>query len=131
MNSDTAIPVSIPAPGPDSPPFVLLDDARADGAVPARLFRDPVEVLTARSARAVPALLDALEAAQARGLFAAGYLAYDAGKGLAPAWRGAVDAGGDTADRRAPPLGWFGLFARVDRIDADPVPAPLPAPASA
>src|SRR3546814_9388017 len=93
---------AIPIPEPDSPPFVLLDDARADGAVPARLFRDPVETLVARNAREVPALLDALDAAQARGLFAAGYLAYEAGKGLAPAWRGAVEADGE-----APPLGWF------------------------
>src|SRR3546814_6635308 len=71
---------AIPVPGPGCPPFVLLDDARAEGAVAARLFADPVEVLTAHSAAEVPALLSALEAAQARGLHAAGYLAYEAGK---------------------------------------------------
>ncbi len=117
---------AIPIPEPDSPPFVLLDDARAEGAVPARLFRDPVETLIARNAREVPALLDALEAARARGLFAAGYLAYEAGKGLAPAWRGAVEAEGN-----AVPLGWFGLFERVERIDADAVSDLLPDPARA
>ena len=83
---------AIPLPGPGCPPFVLLDDARAEGAAAARLFVDPVEVLTAHSAAEVPALLSALEAAQARGLHAAGYLTYEAGKALAPAWRGAVDA---------------------------------------
>ncbi|MHA4835244.1 aminodeoxychorismate synthase component I [Sphingopyxis sp. MSC1_008] len=117
---------AIPLPGPGCPPFVLLDDARAEGAAAARLFVDPVEVLTAWSAAEVPALLAALEAAQARGLHAAGYLTYEAGKALAPAWRGAVDA--ETGDA---PLGWFGLFHTVRRIDADKVADLLPDPASA
>lgn len=121
MTSGDAIPV----PGPGCPPFVLLDDARAEGATAARLFVRPVEVLTARSAAEVPALLSALEAAQARGLHAAGYLAYEAGKGLAPAWRGAVEA----ESGEALP-GWFGLFEHVERIDADAVPGLLPDPAS-
>jgi para-aminobenzoate synthetase/4-amino-4-deoxychorismate lyase len=117
---------AIPLPGPGCPPFVLLDDARTEGAAAARLFVDPVEVLTACSAVEVPALLSALEAAQARGLHAAGYLTYEGGKALAPAWRGAVDAeAGDT------PLGWFGLFRTVRRIDADKVADLLPDPASA
>ena len=117
---------AIPVPGPDCPPFVLLDDARAEGAAAARLFVDPVEVLTAHSAAEVPALLSALEAAQRRGLHAAGYLTYEAGKALAPAWRGAVDA-----EAGAAPLGWFGLFPSVRRIDADKVADLLPDPSSA
>lgn len=117
---------AIPLPGPGCPPFVLLDDARAEGAAAARLFARPVEVLTAYSAAEVPALLSAIEAAQARGLHAAGYLTYEAGKALAPAWRGAVDA--ETGDA---PLGWFGLFDTVRRIDADKVAELLPDPASA
>ena len=118
---------AIPVPGPGCPPFVLLDDARAEGAAAAaRLFTDPVEILTACSAADVPGLLSALEAAQARGLHAAGYLTYEAGKALAPAWRGAVDA--ETSDA---PLGWFGLFHTVRRIDADRVADLLPDPASA
>ncbi|MCA0210584.1 MAG: aminodeoxychorismate synthase component I [Proteobacteria bacterium] len=117
---------AIPVPGPDCPPFVLLDDARTKGAAAARLFVRPVEVLVARSAAEVPALLSALEAAQGRGLHAAGYLAYEAGKGLAPAWRGTVDAGAVDA-----PVGWFGLFETVERIAADRVADLLPDPASA
>lgn len=114
------------------PPFVLLDDARSDGAVPARLFRDPVELLVAPTVADVPALLDALEAARARGLYAAGYLAYEAGKALAPAWRGAGgDDSGEDAGAGAAPPGWFGLFERVERIDADAVADLLPDPASA
>jgi len=121
MTDDAAIPV----PGPESPPFVLLDDARAEGAVPARLFRDPVELLTARHAGEVPALLDALGAARARGLHAAGYLAYEAGKGLAPAWRG-----GRGRDAAGAPLAWFGLFDQIHRIEPGAVRALLPDPAS-
>lgn len=117
----------IGAPGPGCPPFVLLDDARVAGAAAARLFAEPVEVLAAHAAADVPALLDALEAAQARGLHAAGYLAYEAGMGFAPAWRGPA---GMAADGDGP-LGWFGLFERVERIDADAVAARLPDPAGA
>ncbi|WP_432769328.1 MAG: aminodeoxychorismate synthase component I [Sphingopyxis sp.] len=111
---------------PDTRPFVLLDDARVSGAVPARLFRDPVDILDANRAADVPALLTALDAARARGLHAAGYLAYEAGKGLAPAWRRASDDDGG-----AMPLGWFGLFERCERIAADAVAALLPDPAAA
>jgi len=117
---------AIPALGTDCPPFVLLDDARVHGAAAARLFVDPVDILSAATAAEVPALLTALEAAQARGLHAAGYLAYEAGRGLAPAWRGAAEGGADDA-----PLGWFGLFRGVERIEADEVSARLPDPASA
>src|SRR3546814_1045742 len=72
-------------------------------------------------------LLSALEAARTRGLHAAGYLAYEAGKGLAPAWRGAADA----KAAGGAPLGWFGLFESVERIAADAVPALLPDPDAA
>lgn len=116
----------IPHPGPGCAPFVLLDDARAEGAAAARLFVDPVEVLGAHSAAEVPALLAALEAAAARGLHAAGYLSYEAGKGLAPAWRGPAEV--EVGDA---PLAWFGLFEKVERIDAGAVPGLLPDPASA
>ena len=111
--------------GGSGAPFVLLDDARVHGAVAARLFANPVETLVAHGAAEIPALLDRLEMARARGLHAAGYLSYEAGKGLAPAWRGAAGA----SDAGAPLLAWFGLFERVERIDADAVPARLPDPA--
>ena len=109
------------------PPFVLLDDARNEGAVAARLFRGPVDTLTAESPADVPALLGALDAARSRGLHAAGYLCYEAGKGLSSAWRSA-DIGASRADA---PLGWFGLFEQVERIDADAVADWLPDPAGA
>lgn len=127
------------------PPFVLLDDARDSGAVPARLFRDPVAIHVARRLEEIPALLDALEQAGRDGLFAAGYLAYEAGMGLASAWRGAGRAGMDApqaggleadglekdGEAEELPLGWFGLFQRVDRIAPEQVAQYLPDPAGA
>ena len=37
---------------PDSP-FVLLDDARSGKATPARLYRDPLEIVTAHDAASI------------------------------------------------------------------------------
>jgi len=113
--------------GEGAAPFILLDDARRVGAAPARLFHSPVGTLAAARAAEIPALLDALDGARARGLHVAGYLSYEAGRGLAPAWRGAVD----TAADQPMPLGWFGLFETVERIDSDAVADLLPDPASA
>ncbi len=104
-------------------PFVLFDDARIEGAAAARLFRDPVDIVSARCPAEVPALLAALDAARGKGLYAAGYLAYEAGHGLASAWRGAPDV-----LPAAAPIGWFGFFERVERIASAAVPDFLPDP---
>ena len=117
----------IASPNEECLPFVLLDDARVAGAAPARLFQNPVEVIAAQSETEIPELLDRLEAARARGLHAAGYLSYEAGKGFGPAWRRDPESEG-CAEM---PLGWFGLFERIERIDADAVEALLPDPAGA
>ena len=103
-------------------PFVLLDDARQDGAG-ARLYTDPVEIVSAATPEAVVPALAALRAAGARGLHAAGYLTYEAGAALMP--RAVATCEGDG------PLLWFGLFAGYRRLDADAVAAWLPDPAGA
>ena len=103
-------------------PFVLLDDARQDGAG-ARLYTDPVEIVSAATPEAVVPALAALRAAGARGLHAAGYLTYEAGAALMP--RAVATRNGDG------PLLWFGLFADCRRLDADAVAALLPDPAGA
>lgn len=122
-----ALGTRLPVPNGESPPFVLLDDARAEGAAPARLFVNPVDIVQATNEDEVLELLEAIEGAGARGLHAAGYLAYDAGKAFGSAWRGnnanVVEADG--------PLGWFGLFETVKRIPAEAVPALMPDPAGA
>ncbi len=121
--------------GSDTPPFVLLDDVRRRGAVPARLFSDPIMVHQAWTAADVAGVLDSIEQAQRDGYYVAGYLHYEAGKGLASAWRGA-DHGGDVASAAADtpagaPLAWFGIFRTVELIDVDDVAARLPDAAGA
>jgi para-aminobenzoate synthetase / 4-amino-4-deoxychorismate lyase len=105
-------------------PFVLLDDARVDGAA-ARLFTQPVGVIEAWSYDDINAALGRLEGARADGLHAAGFISYEAGLALedrlAPLQR--------PHREESPPLLWFGLFEHVDRISADVVPALLPDPA--
>lgn len=84
-----------------TPPFVLLDDARPD-APPARLYRDPVEIIRADEIGELPAALAALRAARARGLDAAGFVAYEAAAAFEPVLGIPAQTAG--------PLLWFGLF---------------------
>ncbi|WP_294256816.1 aminodeoxychorismate synthase component I [uncultured Sphingomonas sp.] len=103
------------------PPFVLLDDARADGRG-ARLYVNPVEIVIANRLEEVAPALDRLRSAAAEGLDAAGWLAYEAGAALEPA---------APARESETPLLWFGLFRGYQRLPADAVPALLPDPAGA
>jgi len=103
-------------------PFVLLDDARDSAAAPARLYTDPVEIITAHSADELDRALQRLTMAQRDGLHAAGYLGYEAGYALEPrlAHLGPTEV----------PLLWFGLFEGFRSIQASDVPALLPHPRS-
>ena len=65
-------------------PFVLLDDARVEGAADAQLFENPREVFVARRPDEVAAALEAADAARRAGGTLAGYLAYEAGVALVP-----------------------------------------------
>ncbi|MCA1660983.1 MAG: aminodeoxychorismate synthase component I [Novosphingobium sp.] len=113
-------------------PFVLLDDARSEGASPARLYRDPDEIVVARRPEDVAPALARIEALASKGRALAGTIAYEAGLALeprlAPLAAGRIGAGG--------PLVWFGAFAGWEEIDGEAVPAwlaghaaPGPAPA--
>ena len=100
-------------------PFVLLDDARADGASDAQLFENPREIFVARRPEEVLAVLEAADAARQRtGGTLAGYLAYEAGLALepklAPLAAQRSGAGG--------PLVWFALFDAASTIPAAEVP---------
>ena len=101
-------------------PFVLLDDARTVGAAPARLYVEPVEIVTTRRIDEVVAALEALRTATRGGLHAAGYLAYEAGHALEP-----------TLAPLAPPVAegpllWFGLFRGFSEIAPGGVADMLP-----
>lgn len=104
-------------------PFVLLDDARVDGAE-ARLFMKPVEVIEARAYEDVAAALGRLDTAQAAGLHAAGFISYEAGLAL----EGKLTPSRRTLSEGEPPLLWFGLFEQMDRIATAEIPALLPDP---
>ena len=100
-------------------PFVLLDDARAEGASDAQLFENPREVFVARRPEEVLPVLEAADAARRRsGGTLAGYLAYEAGLALeprlAPLAAERSGAGG--------PLVWLGLFEAATAIPAADVP---------
>jgi para-aminobenzoate synthetase/4-amino-4-deoxychorismate lyase len=103
-----------------STPFVLLDDARAQGAAPARLYRDPVETIATDDPAKLANCLAALRYAQAHGLHAAGWIAYDAGALREPRVAG---AGGR--------LLFFGLFEDYREIAPEQVAGLLPDPAGA
>lgn len=115
-------------PGP-SEAFVLFDDARERGAAPARLYRDPVEIIAAHALEDVQPALDRIAEAAERGLHAAGYISYEAGLVLEDRLRQlASDHGGRAS---AMPLLWFGLFEGHRPIDPALMPGLLPDPAAA
>ena len=99
-------------------PFILLDDARPDGASAARLYRDPLEVVVARRAGEVAPALARIEALHREGRHLAGYLAYEAGlvleNRLAPLAAKRTGVNG--------PLLWFGAFDGYQTILPDAVP---------
>ncbi len=110
-------------PGPNDI-YALFDDARPEGAAPARLYRDPVTTITATRLEEVQPALDRVADAAEAGLHAVGYIGYEAGIALQD--RLAIRPRQPIAD--APPLLWFGLFEGVRHIDAAALPAMLPPP---
>lgn len=66
--------------------FALLDDGRASGGG-CWLLEEPVEVILCDAPQEVPGALAAIENGVARGLFAAGYFAYELGYVLEPKLR--------------------------------------------
>ena len=99
----------------ETKPFVLLDDARAEGASDAQLFENPREIFVARRPEDVAPVLEAAEAGRLRnGGTLAGYIAYEAGLALEPRLAPlAAERSG-----AAGPLVWFGLFESATVIPA-------------
>jgi len=110
-------------------PFVLLDDARTRGASPARLYRNPLEIVRADAVDEVVGALDRLAVAQARGFHAAGFISYEAGNALEG--RLCSPRASEGAQDRISPLLWFGLFDAYREIAPVDVLAHLPAPNTA
>jgi para-aminobenzoate synthetase/4-amino-4-deoxychorismate lyase len=103
--------VSAPARSPLARPTAVIRDLRARGWL---RFDAPIEVIRADRPEDVTTAIRAVDTAAARGLWAAGFVAYEA----APAFDAAIRVRPRDAD--APPLAWFGLFDRpavVESID--------------
>ncbi|MFM5930089.1 MAG: aminodeoxychorismate synthase component I [Novosphingobium sp.] len=99
-------------------PFILLDDARAEGASPARIYRDPVELVVARRADEVVPALQRLARLHGEGHHLAGWMAYEAGLALESRLEPLADARSGAAG----PLLWFGAFAGYESLPAADVP---------
>ena len=105
-------------------PFVLLDDARADGAADAQAYSRPRSVFAAHRPDRVEAVLaEAREAQAADGGTLAGYIAYEAGLALEPKLRPLAEARSGAAG----PLVWLGLFEDCETIAPCDVPGWLAA----
>lgn len=110
----------------DDGPFVLCEDARAqDGLV--RLFSAPCETIVADRLSEVAPTLEALRGQLKRGLYAAGWLNYEAGLALEPRLLSRAAARADACV----PLAWFGLFDRFHRLSRKELADALPDPAGA
>ena len=99
-------------------PFILLDDARSDGASPARLYQQPLELVIARRASEVAAALERIAELSAAGHHLAGWIAYEAGLALEPRLAPLADARCGSAG----PLIWFAAFAGYREMAAEQVP---------
>ncbi|WP_379548402.1 aminodeoxychorismate synthase component I [Qipengyuania sp. DSG2-2] len=107
-------------------PFVLLDDARPEGAADAQLLTNPRALFVAHQPDLVEAVLEQARASQAlNGGTLAGYIAYEAGLALEPKLMPLAQARSGAAG----PLVWLGLFEKSETMPADAVPAWLAAEA--
>lgn len=107
-----------------SAPFLLFDDARADGA-PCRLYESPIGEIVAHEIDEIAPALARLRAAVASGKHVAGWIAYDAGYALEAKLRPLARRLGTV------PMLWFGLFDRYRILDAEQRAAFLGDPAAA
>lgn len=88
------------------PPFILLDDAREEGASPARLYTAPQEIVVARRTEEVAAALARIGAVPGHW---AGLIAYEAGLALEPRLAARLPARTGAGG----PLVWFARFAQM------------------
>ena len=105
MQSWHPVPAEVYALIERTPATVLLESARP-GPTPSfsRLFLSPVRVLEARTPEVIPHLLDEIERAIGAGMYAAGFLSFEAARAFEPTAFSASRATLET------PLAWFGIY---------------------
>ncbi|WP_414639492.1 aminodeoxychorismate synthase component I [Allosphingosinicella sp.] len=108
-------------------PFLLFDDARAEGAGRARLYQRPIDIIETRDPEKVRAMLAGVKEAQRLGLHAAGFLSYEAGYSLEERLRPLRSA----PPEDGLPLIWFGLFHSFEEVVPSEVERLLPQPQGA
>lgn len=96
--------------GPLSEAFVLLDNSSGSGP-PSLLYTDPVEIIEAQTPDDVGAAIAKIESGVARGLHAAGFMAYELGYALEPKLKDLMPT------ERPVPLIWFGLYDAPDVME--------------
>ncbi len=109
----------------ESAPFVLLDDARSEGAASARLYRAPRAIVEARTLAEVPEALERVRAAEGH---VAGFIGYEAGFALEARLAQRVTPAQSGVTPPIPHL-WFGVFGTFEEIQPADVPSLLPDPA--
>ena len=90
-------------------PFILLDDARVEGAAPARLYERPAEIVVARQPGEVDAALSRIGTGAGHW---AGYIAYEAGLALEPRLAGRTPPRNGATG----PLVWFARFEQMTEM---------------
>ncbi|WP_263415656.1 aminodeoxychorismate synthase component I [Terriglobus albidus] len=80
------------------------------------LFRNPVETLTASTVEELEELLGRIDSAVAKGLYAAGYIAYEAGYVLEPSLRRLLSP---------QPLAWFGFYNDMESFTYQTEPSQI------
>lgn len=103
-----------PLPDPAAVPEALIQDGARHRWL---RFAEPLAVVAARSLAAVrPALAETVRRVEAEGLWAAGFVSYEAGPAFDEALATRTPAAGEEDDR--PPLVWFALYRRVATLDS-------------
>ena len=97
---------------------VLLESIRKDDENNySYLFQDPAAVIQCASSRMMKSTIEQIEEATRKGMYAAGFISYEAGTAWTPRCPDIISTGF--------PLLWFGLYEKVERFES-----PLILPAS-
>ena len=97
---------------------VLLESIRKDDEnIYSYLFQDPAAVIQCASSRMMKSTIEQIEEATRKGMYAAGFITYEAGTAWTPRCQDIISTGF--------PLIWFGLYEKMERFES-----PLILPAS-